>query len=37
MVLPLAEAYLAGAPSSPDNAKLETARAVIAAARRATT
>lgn len=30
MILPLAEAYLSGAPSHPDNAKLETARAIIA-------
>ena len=32
MVLPLAEAYLKGAPSHPDTAKLETARAAIEAA-----
>ena len=28
-MLPLAEAYLSGAPSHPDNAKLEDARAAI--------
>jgi hypothetical protein len=29
MILPLAESYLKSAPSHPDNAKLETARAAI--------
>ena len=28
-LLPLAESYLASAPSHPDNAKLETARALL--------
>jgi hypothetical protein len=35
MVLPLAEAYLAEAPSHPDQAKLESARAAIVAAKEA--
>lgn len=28
-LLPMAEAYLKSAPSHPDNAKLETARAIL--------
>lgn len=32
MILPLAEGYLKQAPTHPDNAKLETARGVLAAA-----
>lgn len=32
MVLPLAEEYLKSAPSHPDNAKLETARAALSSA-----
>lgn len=32
MLLPMAESYLRSAPSHPDNAKLEDARAAIAAA-----
>ena len=32
-LLPLAEAYLRSAPTHPDNAKLEDARAVLAKAR----
>jgi hypothetical protein len=33
LILPLAEAYLAQAPSHPDHAKLESARAAIAQAK----